>query len=218
MPYNLKFVINSKIELNYGEDYYKSTIQDVQDDFISISIPIKGGEYIPLRKGDKLEFIYYYQNNIYKFYTYVIDRQINNIPVFLIEFPKEVFKIQRRRFVRIPIICSILYSKLEENNGRLPSVKNLKKSGAFKATIVDLSGGGMKLKLKEDVKSGDIILAYIPIKDEEVAVKAEVIRVERDEISRLNVCGVSFIELEKRLREKIIKFIFQIMREQIKKN
>ena len=64
MPYNLKFVINSKIELNYGEDYYKSTIQDVQDDFISISIPIKGGEYIPLRKGDKLEFIYYYQNNI----------------------------------------------------------------------------------------------------------------------------------------------------------
>ncbi|SKA72646.1 c-di-GMP-binding flagellar brake protein YcgR, contains PilZNR and PilZ domains [Clostridium sp. USBA 49] len=219
MGYDLKFQINNKIEIVYDDNYYKSNIEDVQDKFISINIPRKGENYIPFRKGDKLECIYYYENNIYKFYTYVIDRKIDNIPIILINYPSEIFRIQRRKFVRVPVLYSILYSKLNKRNNEAKLIKNLTKDDeSFKATMIDLSGGGMKLKVKEDIKIGDIIIAYIPIKGEEIKVEGEIVRVEKDGKSRLNICGVNFINLENRLREKIIKFIFEIMREQIKKS
>lgn len=215
---NLKFIINSKIELYYGDNYYKSIIEDVQDNFISISIPTKDGEYVPLRKGEMIEVIYYYRYNIYKFYSQVIDRKITNIPVILIEHPKEIFKIQRRKFVRVPIVCSIVYSKLDMENETFKANKYLRSNETFKAIMVDLSGSGMKIKVKGELNTGDIILASIPIETENVALKGEVVRVDKDEENRLNVYGINFIDIEDNFREKLIKFIFKVMRQQMKKS
>lgn len=217
MFHNLKFVINSKVEIAYNEGYYKSNIEDVHDNFISISIPIRQGEYIPLRKGEIIEVIYYYKENIYKFNIVVIDRKVNNIPIIQLAYPKEVFKIQRRKSVRVPIVCSILYSKLIDKSytKELQDVKSEDK--LFKAIMVDLSGGGLKIKLKEELSPGDILKMHIPIGTEEFVVKGSVVRFEKDEENRLNIYGVCFIELDNRIREKIIKFIFQIMRNQMKK-
>lgn len=214
MLHELKFSINSKIEISYGNDYYKSSIEDIGDNSISISIPIKDGQYVPLRSGETVEAIYYYEKDIYKFYSTVIDRKIDKIPIIRLVYPEEVFKIQRRRFVRVPIVCSIIYSKLiyKGNNSNLD-----KSQSKLKAIITDLSGGGMKVKIKEDIKKGDILLSHIVIENSEVEVKGKVVRVEKDSENKLNVCGISFIDLDERTREKIIRFIFQIMREQMRK-
>lgn len=214
MLHKVQFTINSKIEISYNDQFYKSNIEDMGDNFISISIPIKDGQYIPLRRGESVEAIYYYDKDIYKFYTIVIDRIKDKIPIIRLIYPKEVFKIQRRQFVRVPIVCSIVYSKLVHKNSTINYDESPKK---FKAVITDLSGGGMRIKLKEEVKAGDILLCHIPIGDSEAAVKGRVLRVEKDLGNKLNICGVSFIDLEEKTREGIIKFIFQIMRKQMKK-
>ncbi|MCM8710987.1 PilZ domain-containing protein [Clostridium sp. SYSU_GA19001] len=213
---NFKFVINSKVEVFYDEGWYKSRIEDVHNDFISIGIPIREGEYIPLRKGEIIEVIYYYRGSCYKFNTVVVDRTAGKIPTIQLAYPKEVFKIQRRKYVRVPIVYSILYSK-EKQLSYDKSEKINMESNLFKATMVDLSGGGLKIKLKDELKVGDILKMHIPIGTEEIIVKGSVVRFEKDEVNRINISGISFIDLEDRIREKIIRFIFKIMRNQMRK-
>ncbi|MCM0650433.1 PilZ domain-containing protein [Clostridium swellfunianum] len=204
---NLTFEINSRIEIAWNDEYYKSTIENVEEGFICISIPIKEGQYIPLRPGEQVEVLYYSDKDIYKFYTYAIGRRVDKIPIILLAYPKEIYKVQRRRFVRVPIVCSIEYLKIGKND----EVK------ALKATMVDLSGGGMRIKLREELNLGDKIIAKIPIDNEFLEVKGEIVRIEPEEDSKRIICGVSFTELEERKREKVIRFIFQVMRDQMKK-
>lgn len=207
MAEDLKFTINNKVEISWDDGYYKSNIENVDDKFIYISIPIKEGQYIPLRKFEQVEVIYYQGNDIYKFYTTVVDRKVDVIPIIVLAFPKEVFKVQRRKFVRVPIVCTVEYSKLEN-----------KPQNIVKAIMVDLSGGGMRIKLSNDQLSiGNLIKAYIPVGEDNVEVKGEVVRVEKDDPNKMNICGINFLDLDDRNREKIIRFIFQIMRDQMKK-
>lgn len=203
----LTFIINSKIEISWKDGYYKSSIENVDDESIYISIPIKEGQYIPLRSGEQIEVIYYYKNDFYKFYTVVTDRKMDRIPLILIELPKEVFKLQRRKFVRIPMVCNIEYAKVENKNFLKP----------LKAIMVDLSGSGMRIKLREDIKLGNMLVTYIPVGNEKLILKGEVVRIEKDEDKKKSICGVNFMELDERNREKLIRFIFQVMREQMKK-
>lgn len=203
----LNFEINSRIEVSWNDEYYKCTIEDIEDGFIAISIPIKDGQYIPLRVGERVEIIYYYSKDIYKFFTLVIGRRIDRIPIIILAYPKEVFKIQRRKFVRVQNINEVEYVKLESSTNQKP----------IKAVMVDLSGGGMRIKFKEDVKLGDKVKVWIPMGTEPIEVKGQVVRIEMIENTKRNICGVSFIDLEERVREKVIKLIFQVMRDQMKK-
>lgn len=207
MAEDLKFTINNKVEISWDDGYYKSNIENVDDKFIYISIPIKEGQYIPLRKFEQVEVIYYQGNDIYKFYTTVVDRKVDVIPIIVLAFPKEVFKVQRRKFVRVPIVCTVEYSKLEN-----------KTQNVVRGIMVDLSGGGMRIKLSNDQLSiGNLIKVYIPVGDDNVEVKGEVVRVEKDDPNKMNICGINFLDLDDRNREKIIRFIFQVMRDQMKK-
>lgn len=207
MSADLSFIINSKVEILWNEEYYKSNIQNVDSNSISISIPTKEGQYIPLRKSDKVEVLYYLENDIYKFNTVVLDRKIDTIPIIMLAHPEKVIKVQRRKFVRVPVICDMECFIMQNN----------KKQSSLKAVLVDLSGGGMRIKVSDKLKLGDKITAYIPIEDEQVQIKGEVVRVDKDDISKLNICGINFVEIDERIREKIIKFIFHIMRKQMKK-
>lgn len=204
---DLNFEINSKLEVSWNDGYYKSSIENVEEGYIVISIPIKDGQYIPLRPGERIEVLYYDANDIYKFYTLVVGRRIDNIPVILLAYPKEVFKVQRRRFVRVPIVCTIEYSKIENNASQKP----------LNGVMVDLSGGGMRIKLKDNLNAGDKIKITIPLDKDIIQLEGEIVRIEPEENAKRNICGISFIDLEERTREKIIRFIFQVMRDQMKK-
>ena len=218
MEENIKFIINSKLEVSWNDGYYKSNIEDVNKQLISISIPIKEGQYIPLRIGEMIEVIYYFENDIYKFYTKVVNRKIDGIPVIEIEYPDKVFKIQRRKFVRVPIVCNVVYSKIgaKQENGNIVKLSPDKVKD-FKGIMVDLSGGGMRIKLKEKLNLGDIISVDMPLGEDTLKVKGEIVRVEYDEINKLHVCGMDFKDLEERAREKLIRYIFQIMRDRMRK-
>lgn len=218
MQNNIDFKINSKLEISWNDGYYKSNIEDSSEDIISISIPIKEGQYIPLRVGEMIEVIYYYENDIYKFYSKVVNRKIDVIPIIQIAYPEEVFKIQRRKFVRVPIICSVVYSKIgntKENPKELKLSKDRVKE--LKGIMVDLSGGGMRVKLKENLSLGDLLSVSMPVSDSALNFKGKIVRLEYDDINKLYLCGISFIDLEEKTREKLIKFIFQIMRDQMRK-
>jgi len=209
------FKINKKIEILIDEKYYNSNIQDVTEEYIAISIPMSSGTYVPLSRGAIIDVIYYEKENLFKFKSSIIGRRFENIPILLISQPKEINKIQRRKYVRVPLISNGKYKNLK--NAPKTNPATIEKSEYAKAVLVDLSGGGMRVKVSEEIKVNDFLLVSLIVKKEEVLIVGQTKRVQKDDDGRF-ICGLSFEFLDNLTREKIIKFIFQLMREQMKKN
>ena len=208
------FKVNKKLEVLVDERYFNSNIQDITEDYIAISIPINAGEYVPLSKGTMIDVIYYEDENIYKFKSLVIGRKFENIPILLISKPAEIKKIQRRRYVRVPLISIVKYINLKSEPRTNPSTIN--PSEYSKALLVDLSGGGMKVKVPEQIKLNDYLLVSLTINKEDILIVGRAMRILKEDDGRF-ICGLSLNFLDNLTREKIIKYIFQLMREQMKK-
>ena len=208
------FKVNKKIEVLVDEKYFNSNIQDITEEYIAINIPSSSGEYLPLSKGTRIDVIYYEDENIFKFESTVIGRKFENIPILLLSKPKVVHKIQRRKYVRVPLVSIVKYTNLKED----PKVSTslVESNQYFKAILVDLSGGGMKIKVSEQIKVNDYLSVSLSINGEEIHIIGQTIRVIKDVDGRY-VCGLTFESLENSTRETIITFIFKLMREQMKK-
>ncbi|BAH06124.1 flagellar brake protein [Clostridium kluyveri] len=218
MKCKVEFVINNRIEIDDGGEIYKSNIQDVSEDYIGISVPICNHKYMSLRKGDKVEGIYYEGKNIYKFFTVVIGRKIEKILIIMLRKPEKMELFQRRNFVRVPLIVDILCALIPVEK----SLNNLNDQvEVFKACSLDMSGGGMKMivdaSLKDKLKLGDKIMITLPLENNRLDVKGKLVRIHENRENKKLICGVSFINLDRLSREKIIRGLFQIMREHMKK-
>lgn len=218
MKCKVEFVINNRIEIDDGGEIYKSNIQDVSEDYIGISVPICNHKYMSLRKGDKVEGIYYEGKNIYKFFTVVIGRKIEKILIIMLRKPEKMELFQRRNFVRVPLIVDILCALIPVEK----SLNNLNDQvEVFKACSLDMSGGGMKMivdaSLKDKLKLGDKIMITLPLENNRLDVKGKLVRIHENRENKKLICGVSFINLDRLSREKIIRGLFQIMRGHMKK-
>jgi c-di-GMP-binding flagellar brake protein YcgR len=212
--------VNSKIEIEMEDGFYKSNIQDVGEDTIGISIPVNEGKYLPLRRGDSIRCIYFHkkQKQMYSFDTVVTSRRIDRVLIIDIKKPENIRFYQRRNFVRVPMTMDILCAIV-------PTVKDSKhlddQIDFFNATSLNISGGGMKLSidigLERRFSYGKILLLTIPAGNENITVKGRLVRIDRDIKKRKLICGVSFINIDEKNREKIIALVFRIMREQVKK-
>jgi c-di-GMP-binding flagellar brake protein YcgR len=208
------FKVNMKLEILVDERYFNCNIQDITEEYIAINIPMSAGEYLPLSKGTMIEAIYYEEENIYKFASSVMGRRFENIPIILLSKPKEVQKIQRRKYFRMPLISGIKYKNLKDKPKTNPSTVEDREYA--KALLVDLSGGGMKVKVSEQIRLNDFLLVSLTVNGENILIIGQAMRVVKDDEGRYT-CGLSFEFLENSTREVIIKFIFQLMREQMKK-
>ena len=206
--------INKRLEILVDEKYFKSNIQDITESYIAISIPIKSGEYLPLTKGTLIDVLYYEEDNLYKFQSVIMGRKFENIPILLISKPREIKRIQRRKHVRVPIISTVKYKNLKNEPRTNP--KSIAKSEYLQAILIDISGGGMKIKISEEIKLSQFLLLCLTINNEDIIIVGQAMRIIKDDDGRFN-CGLSFEFLDSATREKIIKLTFQLMREQMKK-
>ncbi|MCB2308763.1 flagellar brake domain-containing protein [Clostridium estertheticum] len=208
------FKLNKKLEILVDEKYFNSNVQDVTEDYIAISIPTNSGEYLPLSNGSIINVIYYEKENIYKFSSSIIGRKFENIPILLLAKPDDIKKIQRRRYVRVQLIKTAKYINLKyEPKVNLSAIDNSK---YLKAVLVDLSGGGMRVKVSERIKDNDFLLVALTVNEEEVLIVGQTKRIMKDDDGRF-ICGLSFESLDNATREQLIRYIFQLMRNQMKK-
>lgn len=208
------FKLNKKLEILVDEKYFNSNVQDVTKDYIAISIPTNAGEYLPLSKGAMIEVIYYEEENIYKFESTIIGRKFENIPILLLAKPKEIKKIQRRKYVRVPLIQTAKYINFK--NDPKTNLSKIDAKKYLKAVLVDLSGGGMRVKVSEEIKSNDFLLVSLTVNEEDVLIVGQTKRIVKDDDGRF-ICGLSFESLDNGTREQLIRYIFQLMRNQMKK-
>jgi len=215
----LNLSINNKIEVIWEKQVFKSNIQDIDEDFFYIGIPTKDGEYIPLRAGDLAEVVYYQDLDIFQFDARVVGRKVDTIPLIILQIPTVYKVVQRRQYyrvVKLDYLTVVNFEKLASRDEyksnavkKLRNPKNLLK----KVVLLDLSGGGMRIKVEEHIKYGDILHFFLNTLKGELEIYGEVVRVEQDE-QKSYICGIYFLDLTNNEREKIIQYTFEIMRGQ----
>lgn len=82
--------------------------------------------------------------------------------------------------------------------------------------LVDLSGSGMRVKVSQEVKLNDFLLVSLLVNDEDINIIGKSMRIIKDDDGSY-FCGLSLDFIDNVTREKIIKFIFELMRKQTKK-
>ncbi|MDW8799645.1 flagellar brake domain-containing protein [Clostridium sp. A1-XYC3] len=219
MDVKIQFLVNNKIEIDYNDEAYKSNIQDVTDEYIAISIPVHDGKYLPLAKGEKVTVLYYYGKDIYKFNTVVIGRKIDRILLIMLKKPDTVTIIQRRNFARVPFMLNV-YCALIRTEKSINTISD-NQIDFFDAYTLDISGGGLRIvvdrKLEHKIQKGNILMLTIPIDNENLTLEAKIIRVENDRKNPKIICGLTFLDLDRKTRETIVKLVFEIMRKQMRK-
>lgn len=211
------FEVNGKLDICYKGHIFKSDIQNIIGKYIFVSVPISEGRYIPFYKGDRIEILYYTKRDILKFTTNVLGGGDERVPVLVIEKPDKVIRVQRRNFVRIAHIMDLRYGILQDikDNENYKNLQN-KEVEFFECFSIDLSAGGIRIVTKEKLKIGDTLIVMLTLNEDTLPIHGKVVRIEEDENNRI-ICGVSFIDIDARTTEKIIMFVFKLMREQFKK-
>ncbi len=202
--YNIKFNINGNIIIYRDNIGYKCTVQDISEDYMLINIPIgEGGKYLDILIGEEIEMNYYYEDTYYIFKSRAIDKQLeNNIPLYKMELPYDVKKVQRRDFVRVDLVEYAFYRKESMEPGEWK-----------RAMILNLSGGGMRISVQEHFDKDEKIYISLYTEDEKILVEGTIVR-EITKTTKEQVCGVKFINISERTRDKIIQKVFNHMRKQ----
>lgn len=226
----VNFELNNKLEVISNDKACKSDIQDVKEKSLLISIPMYEGHYVPFVKGEKIECLYFSEEYIFKFKSTVLGRIEQGIQLLVIEKPEpqNIIRVQRRNYVRVSMVKEIkcskfsldLISKTKKNsedeykglNGIIIDENKLNK-----CLLLDMSGGGMRIKTKETVNHGDLMVALLSLDSGELVVTAKVVRKQKTE-EKDYIYGLTFTDVADRDRERIIKYIFTVMRDQRKKS
>ncbi|MFA6807425.1 MAG: flagellar brake domain-containing protein [Eubacteriales bacterium] len=211
MLYSDKLFEGLSVEIVVKEGEYKgryrTKIEEVGKRLLSLGVPIVNGQFMPLREGTYVEVFFSDSVTAYVFNTVVIKRIAIPIPTFIVEFPTIIKKFQRRKFVRVSTIHALKY-KIVEKEGL-----GEEKTGY----MIDLSGGGMLLKSDEKIEKDTLLLITILLPQEIVQVPAKAIRYEKDEKSGCYKISLEFHEIPERIRDKLVRHIFDIQREMRKK-
>lgn len=202
----IQFHYNNKIEIDTEEGFYKSSIQEIGDDYIGISIPVLEGKYLTLPTDKEVHVLYYLEKDVYNFTTTVVGTKIDKILIIVLRKPKSYLKMQRRNYARAATLENVSYA-----------VKDGAEHKYHDALMLDLSGGGARIHVKNKLRYGEVIIICVPLKDESITVKAQVIRIDSQRDNESTV-GLSFIDVDKTNREKIIKHVFNVMREQMQRS
>ncbi|EYE88833.1 hypothetical protein Q428_06120 [Fervidicella metallireducens AeB] len=213
----IKFRINDKIEIIDKNITYKSNVHDVHEKTVLIDMPISGNNYYMMHQGSELIFYYCAEDkNVYKCKSVVLGKKMdNNLQFVLITYPEVLEKIQRREYFRLPVAMEIKYYFLPENRvyNHIKDVPIGYFDRMQRAVTIDISGGGIKFVTREAVMKNTNVIIKINL-FEEIILLCTVVRVEKDDETNQYKIGLRFDSIDERIREKIIRFIFQKLREQ----
>lgn len=206
----LELSLNKVIDVLWNKVIYKSTIQDIKENEVLITIPINEGIYLTLNTGDEIEQTFYDDKcNVFLYKTKIIGRYTEkDIPFYRVTSPYDIKKVQRRDYVRVNVLQVINYIKEEELKNNIKSEDKY-----LNALLLDLSGGGMRIKIKENLSMNDVIVSNLLYDGEKIAIKGKVVRVDKSEDKR-NIYGIKFENIQSSTREQIIRTVFKVMRKQ----
>lgn len=201
---------------------YVSQILDFRDDEIIIAMPISEGHVVPLEIGNVMEAYFYTAQGIYRCDCKITNRgKEDNIYMCSIAFVSELEKFQRRQFYRLECSIGVNVTVLELmeifHYAQSKTVPEVTANKPVNATIVDISGGGVRMLSDCKFNRGDYLYLNFSI-DMNIGVKnveivAKVIQsVESPKRARFYDTRLQFKEIAPELRDLLVKYIFEQQR------
>lgn len=189
------------------EGHYRTRVEEVGERLLLVGAPFERGDLVPLHEGTRVKLIFWDESAVYSFEGKIMQRIAVPVPIFVLELPDTVDKVQRRNFVRVPALFPITF--------RMVTREGL--SDLLKATMIDLSGGGMRFTTKVRVEDRSLLYVQISLPTGEIQTPVRVIRVEKNEENNLYSVSTEFYEISERERDKIIRCVFEKQRAMRKK-
>lgn len=219
---NIKlFKLNDKIDI-YSKDENKTAglIYDIKDEKIYVSISADDDSFKLMEIGEEVSSIIYSKNNVTSFEAVVTDRLFINFPIYELSNISNFKRIQRRDNIRVQFTQNLLYTdnkilleqdlKREDIKETLETIKKYLKDGM----LLDLSAGGLKLSIKEDLAIGTKLIFVLNIEDDDIILKGQIVHKDINLVPKQTayLYGIKFIDIEEDEQEKIIRYLFVIMR------
>ena len=186
---------------------YESEIRHVAEDVLRIDHPRHSDQAMEARPGDELTLLVQLHGRMYTFVTRV--REVLDIPIeaMVLDRPTEVRQGERRQFYR-------LLTNIVPDQAILTSAEG-EESRQLRVRILDLSGGGVQLRMTQSAPVGAHIRLTFPLEGDPVNVDIEVLALVTQDLLRLRsfyrVNGI-FVGMERSVQEQIIRYIFSQQR------
>ncbi|KAF0195858.1 MAG: hypothetical protein FD169_1158 [Bacillota bacterium] len=182
-------------------------VEDVSTWEFAVSSLFGGGEADVLQSGEQVECFFTDSgtHDQYGFTAIVLRREARVFPMYFMSMPREYERIQRRRFVRYPVLLPTQFRLYEDKSWQ-------------KGFLVDISGGGARLSHREALSSGDLIQVSFSLKQHEpnIVIAGKVVRSDalQGPGSGMYHSGVEFENISISVQDRIVGFVFQRMLEQ----
>lgn len=201
--------------IDLEEKTYMARVEMVKDQCMLTKMIVGDREKPKLIQNENVEVLVYNKGLVYSGKCTVLG--VKEDKVFcraVVTIPKEFKKVERRKFFRFPTNAQIEYVILPKEQDYL-QVKDIPKEflNAMKVSnAIDISGGGIKIFTEEAPEANQQILLSIFI-PHEIKVICSVVRIERDIKNQKYKTSLRFEDISERSRDRIIEYIFEIMRE-----
>ena len=170
---------------------------------IAIATPAQDGVEVTLRSGDELELEWTADEGARVVRVMVLGDAQLRVPAIVVEVVGQAQGVQRRDNVRLPVSLGLqVWEIVGENESEPPPMIG---------SVYDLSGGGMQARIPRRLHIGDRFWVRFEL-PERGFVETEA--VVRRHIAG-DVYGLEFEDMSAADRERIIRAIFSIMREQL---
>ncbi|MBM7854228.1 c-di-GMP-binding flagellar brake protein YcgR [Desulfohalotomaculum tongense] len=189
---------------------YNSTIQNIKNDFLYISVPYNEERPLILIRNEKVLIKYVAKSAAYRFTSSYAGtyKESESLRLYKFTAPREedIERIQMRGFVRVPVSMEVQYLLPDSEEPR-------------KGLSVDLSAGGMKLATKSRLEVNTELDLYFQLPSKKqvlhMPVRAKVLRCElvNDE-TKVYHAGLKFLNVHRKMEDTICSFVFEKQMEQ----
>ncbi len=234
-----------QILLESEQEYYMTNIKSVTKDVFTIYEPTSGGKSLDMPQYSTWQFCLLGENAVYFYTSRIVGFSKDGAETsYTIKIPDSIHRQQRRGHVRVPCHHDLSYwlwddtvmpgltaPQLAAHSSDLWEDPEWLQDYLFKlesevpgknAFTLDISGGGLRMVTLEPLARHDRLILKITLDDqrkrESLLLEARVVRVVPLNIGgwkRYRV-GISFVDLDQKIQERIISYLFKIMRKKHK--
>jgi len=214
-PEDIKINQLLEIEIEGEKQRLASRVEEIKDNLLYISMPMRKGALVPLWPGQEIKLIFRDRFGIVGGNSRVLSRRRDPLPYLVVVKPDRFFPInQKREYVRLQVSLPVRFRLLSEDNAG-----DNQDDTIFQGSTIDISAGGLLLATRALLQKDQRIELELQLPDQDALYcKARVIRVwdRKRETDDFRV-AVEFYDITDRIKDRIFKFIFQKQREWIKK-
>ncbi|NLK51760.1 MAG: hypothetical protein GX295_04855 [Syntrophomonadaceae bacterium] len=212
--------VNQLVEIEVVEGsftgHYPSRIEEIGEDTLTLAMPLRKGEIVPLRPGDRIKVSFTRDEAGYLFHTRILSRVRTPLPIMIVEKREEAERWQRRSWVRVEITLPIHFRpwKAVRGNDEAEEVPYIE------AETIDLSGGGILFTTNEKLQEGDYLDLLIDLPEIgpfKMKVRISRIQPAPPTAKKSYMVGVEFLNMREAKRDRIVKVVFDRQRELIQR-